>query len=92
MVAAAEEVTAVVVTVNVAVVLPAATITVAGTAAAALLLDKATEIPPLGAALVKVTAPVEDTPPVTLTGLRETEESAAGGAVTVRAAVLLTLL
>ena len=86
-----DEVTAVVVTVNVAVVLPAETIAVAATTAAALLLDKATAMPPLGAALVKVTVPVEGVPPATLAGLKETDDSAAG-AVMVSAAVLLTLL
>jgi hypothetical protein len=91
MVTAVDEATAIVVTVNVAVVLPARTVTVAGTVAAALFLDKATEIPPLGAALVKVTVPVEEVPPVTLVGLTETDESAAAG-VMVSAAVLLTLL
>jgi hypothetical protein len=90
-VAVVVEATEVVVTVNVAVVLPAVTVALAGTAAEALLLDKATEIPPLGAALVKVTVPVEEVPPVTLVGLRETDESAAAG-VMVRGAVLLTLL
>ena len=86
-----DEVTAVVVTVNVAVVLPAVTVTIAGTVAELLLLDKATAMPPLGAALVKVTVPVEGVPPATLAGLRETDDRAAG-AVMVRAAVLLTPL
>jgi hypothetical protein len=78
----------VVVTVKVAVVLPAATVTVAGTIAAVLLLDRATETPPLGAALLKVTVPVELAPPVTVAGFRETDESAVD-AVIVRPAVLL---
>ena len=89
---AVDEATAMVVTVKVAVALPAGTITLAGTVAAALFLDKATEMPPLGAALLKVTVPVEDVPPVTLVGLTETEESAGAGGVIVSAAVLLTLL
>ena len=91
MVAVADVPPAVVVAVNVAVLLPAAMVTVAGTIAALLLLDKATEMPPLGAAAVNVTVPPEDAPPGTLVGLRDTDVSVAG-AVTVRAAVLLTLL
>src|SRR5258707_13235488 len=74
MVTAVDAATAVVVTVNVAVVLPASTVTLVGTVPAALFLDKATEMPPFGAALVKVTVPVEEVPPVTLVGLTETDE------------------
>lgn len=82
-----------VVMVKVPVVLPAATVTKAGTVADGSLLDRVTEAPPAGAAAVKVTVPVEDTPLATLTGLSATEESAAAETgVTVRAAVLLTLL
>jgi hypothetical protein len=91
MVAEAAEVPAVVVKVKVAAVLPAATVTDAGTEAAVLLLDRATEMPPVGATLVKVTVPVEDAPRATLVGLRESDESAAD-AVIVRVAVLLTPL
>jgi hypothetical protein len=90
-VAVAAVVPAVVVTVNVPVVLPAATVTEAGTVAAALLLDKTTEMPPAGAALFKVIVPVEELPRATLVGLSDTDERAAG-AVMVRAAVLLALL
>jgi hypothetical protein len=57
MVADVEVDTAVVETVNVALVLPAATVTDAGTLAAALLLDRDTVAPPLGAALPSVTVP-----------------------------------
>jgi hypothetical protein len=71
----AATVAAIVVTVKVAVVLPAATVTLAGTVAAVLLLDRATEMPPLGAEPLKVTVPVAEVPPVTLVGLTETEES-----------------
>src|SRR5664279_5512457 len=92
MVAVVDEVTAVVVTVNVAVVPPAETITAAGRTAAALLLDKATEMPPLGAALVKVTVPVEGAPPVTLAGLRDTDESAVDDDAMASVALLLTPL
>ena len=56
-------------TVNVAVVSPAGTMTLAGTvAAAALELDSATEAPPAGAAAVRLTLPIDDVPPVTLDG------------------------
>jgi hypothetical protein len=91
MVAEAAVVPAVVVTAKVAVVLPAATVTDAGTEVAVLLLDRATEMPPVGAALVKVTVPVEDEPRVTLVGLSDTVESAVE-TVMVRVAVWLTPL
>jgi hypothetical protein len=77
----------------VAVLLPAATVTEAGTVADALLLDKDTEAPPVGAAPLKVTVPVEEAKLTILAGLRETEERPALAAgVIARAAVLLTLL
>jgi len=91
MVAVANEVTVVVVTAKVTLVPPGATVTVDGTVADALSLDSETEMPPLGAALLKVTVPVEDVPPVTLVGLRDTDDSATEG-VMVSAVVLLTLL
>ncbi len=86
--------TALVPTVNVALVAPAATATLDGTlAAAVLLLDSATTAPPDGAAPLSVTVPVEDcTPPTTLVGFTESEESvgAGGGAgVTVSGADLV---
>ena len=59
-----------VVTVKVARLLPAATVTASGTVAAALLLLSATTDPPVGAAVVSVTVPVELLPPVTLVGLK----------------------
>ena len=83
-------VTAVVVTANVPVVLPALIVIVAGTVAAALLVDKATTVPPVGAALARVTVPVDGLPPVTLVGLSETLDNVNG--VNVRVAVLFTLL
>ncbi len=46
--------------VKVAVVLPAATMTEAGTVTAALLLKSEMDTPPVGAALLNVTVPVED--------------------------------
>ena len=78
MVADAVLATAVVVTVKVAVVAPAATVTLAGTVAAALLLDKPTDSPPVGAALPKVTVPVDEVPPVTAVGLNVTDETTGG--------------
>lgn len=69
MVGLASAATALVVTVKVALVFPAATVTVAGTVAATvLLLERATTSPPVGAAPVIVTVPVEGEPPVTLVG------------------------
>lgn len=56
----------VVVIVKVAVVALAGTATLAGTCAAAvLLLESVTIAPPVGAALLKVTVPVEEVPPTT---------------------------
>jgi len=64
--------TAVVVIVNVAEVAPCATVTVAGTVAAALLDASVTTLPPAGAGPVSVTVPVDDAPPATLVGLSVT--------------------
>jgi hypothetical protein len=75
--------TAVVLTVNVAVVAPAATVTLAGTVAAALSLDSATTAPPEGAELPSVTVPVEELPPLTVVGFRARIESAGGLMVSV---------
>jgi hypothetical protein len=78
------ELTLLVDTVNVALVDPAGTVTLAGTAAAVvLLLESATDAPPAGAADVSVTVPLDELPPVTLVGLRLSDDSAAdcgGGA------------
>lgn len=72
------------ITVNVAVVAPALTVTLAGTrAAAVLLLESATTVPPVGAILLSVTLPVDDVPPTTLLGLRVTEASDGGFTVSV---------
>jgi hypothetical protein len=95
MVTAVDAVTALVLTVNVALVAPAATVTLEGTlAAAVLLLESATCTPPAGAAPLNVTVPVEDcVPPITLVGLSVNDESvtAGGGAcATVIEAVLVT--
>ena len=63
--------TAVVVTVNVAVDAPAATVTVAGTVAFERLEVSVTTVP-LGPAFpLSVTVPVEDVPPVTVAGLSD---------------------
>jgi hypothetical protein len=62
--------TGLVVIVKVAVVAFAATVTVDGTCAAAvLLLDRVTTAPPDGAGPLSVTVPVEEIPPITELGL-----------------------
>lgn len=65
-------VTAMVVTVNVAVLAPAATVTEAGTLALVMLDLSATTSPPVGATPFRVTVPVEGVPPTTEIGDRET--------------------
>ena len=81
--------TGLVVTVKVAVVAFAGTVTLAGTCAAAvLLLDRVTTAPPAGAGPFNVTVPVEDVPPITEEGLRVMDPSVA--AVTVNVVVLVT--
>src|SRR5947208_15420097 len=81
MVTAVDTATALVLIVNVALVAPAATVTLEGTVAAAvLLLESATCAPPAGAAPLNVTVPVEDcVPPIALGGLSVSDESVAGG-------------
>ena len=74
-VAEVEAVTAVVVTVKLTLLAPAGTVTLAGTAVAPELSESDTTAPPLGAAPLKVTVPVEALPPVTLVGLRLKAES-----------------
>jgi len=73
--------TAPVVTLNVALVAPAATVTLAGTDAAGLLLESVTCAPPAGAGPFSVTVPVEEPPPVTLVGLTVSDETAGGSTV-----------
>jgi hypothetical protein len=69
---------AVVATANDALATPAATVTLVGTVAAAvLLLVSATTAPADGAAADKVTVPVDPVPPTTVDGLTVTAESAA---------------
>ena len=67
--------TDVVVTVNVAVVAFAATVTLAGVVAAELLSERFTTMPPLGAGALRVTVPVDELPPTTLVGLMLTDAS-----------------
>ena len=78
--------TALVVTVKLAEVAPDGTVTDAGTVAAALLLERVTTKPAVGAALVMVTVPVDETPPTTVVGL--SDSAATVGAVMLRVAVL----
>ena len=69
-----EAATALVLTVNAALVAPAGTVTLEGTlATVVLLLESVIVAPPVGAAPLNVTVPVEEFPPVTLVGLSETE-------------------
>ena len=70
--------TVLVVTVNVAVVAPAVTVTLAGTCAAALLLESDTAAPPAGAFPLSITVPVDEMPPCTLVGFSVTEANVAG--------------
>jgi hypothetical protein len=87
-VAEVEKSTILVFTVNVAVVDPAGTIALplGGTLATdGLLLERETTEPPLGAGPFRVTVPVEGFPPVTVAGLRLSEERAGG--ITVSKAV-----
>ena len=75
-------------TVKVVLVAPAGTVTLEGTVAAAvLLLESVTRAPPAGAGPFSVTVPVEDPsgPPITLLGLRASEETIGG--ITVSEAV-----
>lgn len=74
--------------VNVAALAPEATVTLEGTVATeGLLLLSDTEIPPLGAAPVSFTVPVEPAPPTTVLGASDSELNA--GAVTVSVADLI---
>lgn len=68
---------------NVPVLAPAATVTVAGTVALAVLEVKVTAVPPVGAIPLKVTVPVEVAPPWTDVGFNETAVRTAGLIVSV---------
>ena len=76
MVTGVDVVTALVLTVNVALLAPAATVTLAGTVAVdVLLLERETTAPPVSAGPLSVIVPVEDcAPPVTLVGFSVSEE------------------
>jgi hypothetical protein len=79
MVTGVEAATAKVVTVNVALVVPAGTVTLAGTVAAAvLLLERETTAPPLRADALSSTLPVEANPPLTLVGFSVSEVRVGG--------------
>ena len=70
-------------TVKLALVCPACTLTLEGTVATDVLaLESVTVAPPEGAAPLRVTVPVELFPPLTLVGLRVSEESAKDGLIT----------
>ena len=77
--------TALVVRLKLALVPPAGTVTLAGTTAAGLLLESVTCAPPAGAGPFSLTVPAEGLPPVTLAGLRASEETIGG--ITVSEAV-----
>jgi hypothetical protein len=80
MVADVATVASAVLTVKVALVAPAATVTLAGTVArAVLLLVSVTTAPPEGAALARVAVPCELLPPTTVDGLSVIAKSVAGG-------------
>src|SRR3989442_7610816 len=91
MAAEVDAATALVVTVNVTLVAPAGTVTLAGTVAAVLMLDCVTCAPPAGAGPSSVAVPVELLPPVTVVGLSASEERRAAG-FTVSVAVRVTPL
>jgi hypothetical protein len=77
MLALTGEETDVVETVKVALAPPAGTVTDAGTRAASELLDSATDTPPAGAGVDRVTPACEEPPPITEVGLRDSAETAA---------------
>jgi hypothetical protein len=82
MVTAVDAVTALALTVKVALVAPAGTVTLEGTVAAAvLLLESVTSAPPDGAGPLNITVPVEEFPPVTLVGFSASEERERVGAI-----------
>jgi len=94
MVTEVDAVTAVVVTVKVALELPAGTFTLDGTVAALLLLESVTWAPPAGAAALSVTVPLEDcAPPITLGGFNVSDEAdGLTGAVSTESVIVCPLL
>jgi len=70
-------VTAVVVTVNVRLVDPAGTVTLAGSLTDVELSDRAITAPPDGAAALSVTLPVDELPPTTVVGFTDNAERVA---------------
>src|SRR3989449_11745402 len=96
MVAEVDAATALVVTVNVTLVAPTGTVTLAGTVAAELLLDSVTCAPPAGAGPFSVTVPVElpaeALAPGTVAGFTPSDERGTGCGVPVRAAGAVTPL
>ena len=68
--------TALVLTAKVAVVVPDAIVKVAGTVATAVLsLDRLTTAPPVGAAPLNITVPVDEVPSVTAVGFKLTDDT-----------------
>lgn len=84
MVTAVTLATAVVVTEKVALVVPAATVTLASTCAEPLLEESSTTAPPAGAGALKVTVPVEELPPVSADGFSANDETVIALAVEVK--------
>src|SRR2546429_9090061 len=85
MVTGVDVVTALVLTVNVALLAPAATVRVAGTVAAAVLpLIRETTAPPVGAGPLSVTVPVEGDAPAATVGCSVSGEGGGGGGSRVR--------
>jgi len=85
-----EVATVLVVTVKVAVVAPAATVTLAGSVATEVrLLESVTTVPPVGAGPESVIVPVDGAGPLTVVGFRVKALSV--GAVTVNVAVFVPL-
>lgn len=78
MVTAVEVVTATVVTVKLALLAPAATVTLAGVVEDALLSDSVTSAPPVGAGPFRVTVPTDELPPAAVGGFITNVASAVG--------------